>query len=272
MVEHVSPEVIALMALFDPDVSSTDRAHTYACDECRAEFEKLSHVVRLARTTPILDELTAPRPAVWDRISAAVREDPDAEGTYSAGPSAETVVVDAADASGREPDRLEGLRRGEHRVAHRRRSRLGRRRIPLGLASIVASVALIVGIGGGAAIIGARQSPSDTVVAAATLRAFPDWPRARGEAKVETTASGTRQLVVTLTSAPESSGAFREVWIMSASLKKLISLGVLVGDSGRFTMPAEISTGAYPVVDISEEPENGSPAHSGNSIVRGTLS
>ena len=261
--EHVSPEVIALMALFDPDVSSTDRAHTYACDECRAQFEQLSHVVRLARSEPILDELTAPRPAVWDRISAAVREAPEGE-------TPQTEIAEAAS--------LESLRQGEHRVDRRRRPRRSaqrkaeRRRIPLGIASLVASVALLIGIGGGVALIGALQSPSDEVVAAATLRALPAWPDARGEATVETSRSGTRELVVTLTAAPESAGAFREVWIMSASLKKLISLGVLVGDSGRFTMPADISTDAYPVVDVSEEPDNGSPAHSGNSIVRGTLS
>jgi hypothetical protein len=33
-----------------------------------------------------------------------------------------------------------------------------------------------------------------------------------------------------------------------------------------------VDVGEYPVVDVSIEPTDGDPAHSGNSVVRGTLS
>lgn len=262
--EHVNPEVVALMAISDPDISSRDRAHVYACDSCRARLEQLSHIVKLARSTPMLDELSAPRPAVWDRIEAAVR-DTDSNGddglTHIERPSDSEHLV-----------RPRGRNRRRVRKEHRDHHSPRRRTVPLMITAAIAAVALIVGIGGGIALFGVRPTPREAVVAATQLQAFPNWPSATGAAKVESTASGQRVLVVTLNSAPASAGAFREVWIMSSSLKKLISLGVLVGDSGRFSMPADISMTAYPVVDVSEQPDNGSPAHSGNSIVRGTLS
>jgi hypothetical protein len=36
-------------------------------------------------------------------------------------------------------------------------------------------------------------------------------------------------------------------------------------------VPAGIDTGEYDLVDISEEPYDGDPTHSGDSIVRGQL-
>jgi hypothetical protein len=251
MVEHVNPEVVALMAISDPDVTSGDRAHIYACDSCRAQLEQLSHVVALARSTPLLDELSAPSAAVWDRIAAAVR----------------ATAVPTEDRAPRSSDHHVRPRSRNHRADRSRR-----RTVPVAVTSIVAAIALLVGIGGGIVVLDFHPRPPEAVVAATTLQALPNWPTARGEAMVENTSSGQRELVVNLSSVPASVGAFREVWIMSSSLKKLISLGVLVGDSGRFAMPADISMDAYPVVDVSEQPDNGNPAHSGNSIVRGSFS
>lgn len=253
--EHVNPEVISMMAMSDPDVASTDRAHVYACDTCRSEWEELSHVVKVARSAPVLGGLTTPRSAVWDRIAAEVRTSPHPE-------VAEEPPLP------QESDRLRGT---EHLVRPRRKARPSRRRVSWLLTSAIAVIALVLGVGGGVALTSLNPAPQAQVLAAATLQAFPQWPTAQGKAKIETTPAGQRELVVTLTSTPTSEGGFREVWIMSSSLKKLISVGVLVGDSGRFALPEGISTDAYPVVDISEQPNNGNPAHSGNSIVRGTL-
>jgi len=38
-----------------------------------------------------------------------------------------------------------------------------------------------------------------------------------------------------------------------------------------FPLPDDLDLAAYPVVDISEEPFDGNPGHSGDSIVRGVL-
>jgi hypothetical protein len=42
-------------------------------------------------------------------------------------------------------------------------------------------------------------------------------------------------------------------------------------DSGTFEVPAGLQLADFPVVDVSDEPLDGNPAHSTVSIVRGTL-
>ena len=65
---------------------------------------------------------------------------------------------------------------------------------------------------------------------------------------------------------------YEEVWLISSDLKRLISIGVLSGQQGRFDIPADVNLKEYPIVDVSDEKLDGDPAHSGDSIVRGTLS
>ena len=53
---------------------------------------------------------------------------------------------------------------------------------------------------------------------------------------------------------------------------QLISLGVLDSrHSGTFPVPADVDVASYPFVDVSLEPLDGNPAHSSDSVVRGTL-
>ena len=80
---------------------------------------------------------------------------------------------------------------------------------------------------------------------------------------------GTRRLVVRLSS--DHIAGFRGVWVGSADLSKMVSLGVLANDSGSFAIPAGVDLTQYPIVDVSDQPYNGNPAHSADSIARGTL-
>jgi hypothetical protein len=64
---------------------------------------------------------------------------------------------------------------------------------------------------------------------------------------------------------------FRGVWVGSTDLTRMVSLGVLDNESGVFALPDGIDLAQYPVVDISDQPYNGDPAHSDDSIARGTL-
>ena len=51
-----------------------------------------------------------------------------------------------------------------------------------------------------------------------------------------------------------------------------VSLGTLgAGDTGVFPVPADLDVAQFPVVDVSREPLDGNPAHSKDSVVRGTL-
>lgn len=134
---------------------------------------------------------------------------------------------------------------------------------------VLTAAALVVGLVAGASVVLWWPQPSTNVVAEATLDPFPDWD-ASGAAQLEQgTSESSRDLLVTLDAAPASE--LREVWLMDPDTNGLISLGQLVGDEGRFTVPSGVDLGLYTVVDISQEPADGNPAHSGDSIVRGEL-
>jgi hypothetical protein len=64
---------------------------------------------------------------------------------------------------------------------------------------------------------------------------------------------------------------YQEVWLIAPDLSRLVSLGVMNSDSGTFEVPAGLQLADFPVVDVSDEPLDGNPAHSTVSIVRGTL-
>ena len=60
-------------------------------------------------------------------------------------------------------------------------------------------------------------------------------------------------------------------WYITADASALVSLGILEGSEGVFDVPDDVDLADYVLVDISQEPEDGDPAHSGDSIVRGEL-
>ena len=62
----------------------------------------------------------------------------------------------------------------------------------------------------------------------------------------------------------------REVWLIRSDASGLAGLG-LYGSSGRFAVPEGIDLDEFTLVDVSAEPVDGNPAHSGDSIVRGEL-
>ena len=147
---------------------------------------------------------------------------------------------------------------------------LGRRRRRwLPLAAAACAVGLVGGIAAGAWWQATRPPAPVPVIAEAQLDALPGWT-ASGSAAVEENTDGRRDVVVDLTEGDDSAG-LREVWLLTADATGLVSVGLLDGSSGRFSIPADLDLSQYPVVDVSAEPDDGNPAHSGDSIVRGTL-
>jgi len=145
------------------------------------------------------------------------------------------------------------------------RPRLARR-----LLAVAAAVVVLVLVGGVGVTLWALQPAPVTLVASATLDAFPAWVGSTGSAVVEQTAAGARFVDVTF-QAPATEGGFREVWLISSDTSQLVSPGVVRGDTGRFTIPDGLDLTRYDLVDISEEPIDGNPEHSGDSILRGQL-
>lgn len=147
-------------------------------------------------------------------------------------------------------------------------ARTPRRRRLTTLFALAAAVALIAG----AAVTWSVVRPTaPNEIAAAALAPLPAHPAASGAAQVVETTDGRRVVDVELSDDEVESG-YREVWLLSADATRLVSLGVLEGASGTFTVPDDVDLRDYVLVDISQEQDDGDPAHSGDSIVRGELS
>ncbi len=232
--QHIDPDVLALLALGEGVADDAGRAHIADCPECEAELAKLSRAARVGRST--LDaELLVPDPRLWERIA-------DEVGVPRENPAPEVVPI------------------------RRARRRAARAWAPFAIAAAVVGV---LAIGGLATWQLVRPVPS-VVLASATLDAFPDWPDATGDAVVEESPDGSRVVRVTL-DVPEDRDGYTEVWLISSDATRLISLGTVEGNVGTFPIPSGVDLSIYDLVDVSAEPIDGDPAHSGDSIVRGQL-
>lgn len=61
---------------------------------------------------------------------------------------------------------------------------------------------------------------------------------------------------------------YLELWLIDADVTQLISLGPLQED-GVYRLPAGLDPADFPVVDVSVEPFDGDPTHSGQTVFRG---
>lgn len=233
---HIDPDLLALLALGERG-DAVDVGHLEECAECRAELAALQRAAAVGRSTLDAGELLDPHPRVWEAITRELAAAP--------------AVVTAPDpASAPAPTPVTRLR-------------------PRWLAPLMAAAAALVLVGG-IAVWGALRPPPTTVIAAATLDPFPTWEGSAGVAVVEERPDGSRVIDVSL-DAPDPGDGFREAWLIDAAGEQLVSLGVVEGSSGRFVIPAGLDLVDYRLVDVSEEPFDGDPAHSGDSIVRGQL-
>jgi anti-sigma-K factor RskA len=147
----------------------------------------------------------------------------------------------------------------------------GRRRRPLVLrpAVAVAAATALLAVGAGAGVLlaggpGTGGAPGGRDV---TLAPVGDGPRgARADARLD---AGTMHLTVTgLPRVP--AGGFYEVWMLRDP-RHLVAVGsfrVGAGGEARLDLPVAASSRSFPVLDISREPADGDPAHSGHSVLR----
>ena len=140
-----------------------------------------------------------------------------------------------------------------------------RRRIAPWIA-LAAAVGVVLGGVVGASLM--RSAPPE-IVASVALEPLADYSTT-GTATVEIV-DGTEMLAVDVSGLPPTDGYF-EVWLLAPDASSMIALGTLGdGESTVLPLPAGVSLADYPVVDISAEPYDGDPAHSTDSVVRGTL-
>ena len=110
------------------------------------------------------------------------------------------------------------------------------------------------------------SSDDSTVVAATALAPLGDAGEGSAEL-VET--DGSLQLRLS-TNDLDAGDGFLEVWVINPDVTQLVSLGPLRND-GVYDLPPGLDPTAFPIVDVSVEPIDGDPTHSGASVLRGEL-
>jgi anti-sigma-K factor RskA len=246
---HPSPDVLALLALGETAGTSAELEHVASRPQCRNEVADLARAVAVGRgaSGPDGGLLTPP-----DRVWQAIRTELSIGASGEKSRTSETAGVTAPP--------------GPNTASPTPRQGRGRRVLSLALA---AAIALLVGIGLGFGLdrLGRQQQ---TVLWTAQLQALPAYSGSSGEALVEEDANGNKTLVVTLDPSRPIDGS-EEVWLIARGSTKMQSLGHLTPSNNRFNIPADLDPRQFPVVDVSQEPPDGDPRHSGDSIVRGTL-
>lgn len=267
---HLDAEAIALIAIGEAPSSPGESHHLAVCPACRSELDQLHDAAEIARTTIGEGAFVAPAASVWAGIHrelglAADVQPPGLVGVATA-PSAGTPAADRATPAPASPSRSTSAPVASLAEARERRGLRGR------------IIGTLVGVAAAAVAIGAvalswdalRPAPEPTTLASASLDALPAWQGSTGAAVVTESADGERVVSIELAASAEGEGV-REVWLLTPEVDGLISLGLLEGGSGTFVIPEGIDLTEYPIVDVSLEPVDGDPAHSGDSIVRGAL-
>ncbi|MCW2736722.1 anti-sigma factor [Nocardioides sp.] len=241
---HVDLDDLAALVL-TPDESPADvRRHVDSCADCRATAAALSDVRRLAGEEPLVPASARVRELVLAEVRSPVPSD---DGVVRAVPLPVAATPEAS-----------------------------RSRVPVWAAGLAAGIALVVGLGLGRLTaddesVTPEAQPTDAgaVVAAADLTAL-DSDADRGVAR----AVREDDMVTLRVSARElgDEDGFHEVWLINVDGTRMVALGVLAeGDTGEFQVPRGLIEEGYRIVDISVEPDDGDPTHSGVSLARGEL-
>lgn len=268
-------------ALLDAAVTTDDRSrdaatddvvldHVRGCRDCAQTVYGYRQTVQLLQVedTPRFE---APPEGTWEAIAAELQIEPGG----AERPPGEGIALAAAGSSSAEGRWATRSPASSAGVPGKRGRPM--RRWPW-LAQGVAA-GLVLGLLAGALWMGRDEPapsvtptpPAPQVLARADL-ATPDGGPADGQASLVRTA-GIEHLDLRapgMTAPP--SGEVYEVWLINRDGTRMVSIGVMPdGTQAQFPVPAGLIEKGFDTVDVSEEPLDEHPAHSGNSLLRGRL-
>jgi anti-sigma-K factor RskA len=238
-VSHLEPDRRVLLALGEAALDA-ETGHLDSCESCRSDVADLRAVAGIGRETQDVRDLSAPPEHVWHMINADV-------GTAETRP-----------------------RPGQRR----RRGPTWRTTAVIAAATALFAVVLVV------SLIRRESAPQ----AACTVGTVRLTPLAGAPAGASVTAcladeNGERTLRIAATGLPTLSDGFYEVWLIdpsslqSPSTVRVVSVGSLATHpSEDFPLPPSLDLTRYSLVDVSAEPNDGNAAHSGHSLLRGSIS
>lgn len=283
---HPTEDELVDVAIGDVTPSSSIAAHVDGCDECAATVAELRHTAGLLATAPPYAAWQAPDAAVWGRVTdeltndTRTRDNPAPHDQVTDDPA----TGDPASEGHERPDALTtepatphtGDELDERRAGRDERGRPGRgqgrgrgsRRLSIGWGAGLAAASLAIGLLAGRAIW-QPDTPIQPVaqVALSTL----DTKQDEGKATIVRSPDGL-DLTVATAKPLDAGNGYLEVWLLNADGKRMVSVGVLApGDKASFPISQTMIDEGYTIVDISREKFDGSPAHSGDSLLRGKL-
>ncbi|MGC4896362.1 anti-sigma factor [Micromonospora sp. DT31] len=253
--QHLDHDRLVFLALGESEAADGEATHLDTCGHCRGEMETLQHVAGLGASTQGLTDLPDPPEHLWQGIVAEIR-------------AAEELPTLADRRVPRPADPVEPAAA----PGARRRTRRGRRWPNWATTVVTATAAAVIGVAGTAAVLGTgtdEPDPQPTVLASAPLAAFGATPKdASGDARV----LGDNQLHLHVANLPRIPGYY-EVWLIDPGTMKMFSVGTLSNGSGEalLPIPPNVDLRTYTVVDISAEQFDNNTRHSGDSLLRGTL-
>lgn len=271
--QHVDDEMLTLLALQFEEPGDVTARHLASCARCQGELDALRRVVAGGRAAPTQSELLDPPAHVWENIAAALGAQPglaDAGSDQAGGATSPAAPLPSHRQAHVSPARASAEHASAADAPTAESPSPPARRLPIWLAVAAAFVVGALGAGAVVSVVGDddEATPTTSLVADAELEPLGGAGTAGSAAVVAD--DGHRLLEVQIDDRTPGNG-YREVWLLDADATRLVSLGVLTGTQGRLDIPDDLDLADFPVVDVSREPLDGDPTHSGDSIARGTL-
>ena len=244
--QHLDPGTISMAALDEP-LDPDSQVHLAGCDACAGEVRELNSVVIAARGDVNGAPLDSPDPQVWAFIHQELGLQPSLSTDPLASPSPAQDATPVTELS---------QQRAKRRTF-----------TPTFLAAAV-TAGILTGAGALWAVQQLGADPTPQVIAQSQLDPL-DGFTAEGSATVLTADDGVRTLQITVSE--EQTNGYQEVWLIAPDLEQMYSLGVIGTGTSSLVIPDSVDLAAFPIVDVSDEPLDGDPLHSGVSVLRGTL-
>lgn len=242
---RLDPDELAAAALGRDDRVSDDLDVVPSDLEDRADLAAFRRVVAIGRTITAQDRATDEPPSgLWDSIADQIAAD---------GPASDRPATEApATAGGGQVVALDS-----------------RRRTRQVLGAVAAAVVLIAGAAG--LIISQTSDGGTELVASTDLAVLAGG--GSGTAELVQRDDGLHLVVDVSDLTPAERADFYELWLLTPDGGDPQSLTQFQERSGVIdaVVPPGVDTAQFPVVDISEEIDDGDNSHSGKSILRGTL-
>ncbi|MDG4808232.1 anti-sigma factor [Micromonospora sp. WMMD1120] len=267
--QHLEHERLVFLALGESEADDGEHAHLDTCAHCGTELTTLRQVAGLGAETQGLGDLPDPPEHIWQGIHAQIRaaevDTLPAPGAVSTGAGRQPVGAQGNGTTDVTPSAT------VTRLDPTRPSRRGRGWSRWAATAVTAVAAAAIGVVGTVSVLRPTEpepAKTPTVLANAPLAAFGSTPKsAQGDARV----LEGGQLHLHVANLPRVPGYY-EVWLINPTTMEMFSIGTLGGDADALLpLPPNVDLKSYSVVDVSAEEYDNNTRHSGDSLLRGTL-